>query len=52
MPYTVQKKDDSLELFAKFMETPAGEAFLAREWEKFRRIRELDACAQKVGQPA
>ena len=52
MPYTVQRKDDSLELFAKFMETPEGEAFLAKEWEKFRRVRESDACAQKVGQSA
>ena len=44
MPYTVQKKDDSLELFVKFMETPEGEALFRKECEKLRRVRETEVC--------
>ena len=42
MPYTVQKKDDSLELFVKFMETPEGEALFRKECEKLRQVREAE----------
>lgn len=42
MPYTVQEKDDSLELFVKFMETPEGEALFRKECEKLRQVREAE----------
>ena len=42
MPYTVQKKDDSLELFVKFMETPEGEKLFQAEWEKLQRVRSAE----------
>ena len=39
MPYTVQKKDDSLELAAKFFATPEGFDFFLKECEKVRAHR-------------
>ena len=48
MPYTVQKKDDSLELFVKFMETPEGEALFRKECEKLRRVREAEVRQKEL----
>ena len=48
MPYTVQKKDDSLELFVKFMETPEGEALFRRECEKLRQVRETEVRQKEL----
>lgn len=39
MPYTVQKKDDSLELAAKFFATPEGFDFFLKECEKLQAHR-------------
>ena len=48
MPYSVQKKDDSLELFVKFMETPEGEALFRKECEKLRQVREAEVRQREL----
>ena len=47
MPYTVHKKQNPLELAAKFFATPEGWALFQRECEKLRAVRAEETRQQK-----
>ena len=48
MPYTVLKKENPLELAAKFFATPEGWALFQRECEKLRVVRTEEARQKEL----